>query len=123
MSMLLSISHFVQQLFLSLAKIRRQHNVIRNDEITHRTVATVIALATQPYLRTVLRFRLYLQLDLMTTRELQDYLAAEQRRVKVDVYVPAPPNSCSKKLEKPPPSPLKPEKSKPLKGEPSPPPE
>mgnify|MGYP007090274020 CR=1 FL=1 len=87
MSMLLSISHFVQQLFLSLAKIRRQHNVIRNDEVTHRTVATVIALATQPYLRTVLRFRLYLQLNLMTTRELQDYLAAEQRRVKVDVYV------------------------------------
>ena len=87
MSMLLSIFHFVQQLFLSLAKIRRQHNVIRNDEVTHRTVATVIALAAQPYLRTVLRFRLYLQLNLMTTRELQDYLAAEQRRVKVDVYV------------------------------------
>ena len=76
--------HLTEQLSLLFGEIGGKFHLIGDDEVAEGTVASVVALATQAYLRARLRFGLDLHLNLLAIGKRQDDLATQQGRIEVD---------------------------------------
>ena len=76
--------HLTEQLSLLFGEIGGKFHLIGDDEVAEGTVASVVALATQAYLRARLRFGLNLHLNLLAIGKRQDDLATQQGRIEVD---------------------------------------
>ena len=79
-------THLHEQLTLTVVELLGKPDIVGDDKVAIGAVATVVTLATQTDLGTILRTGLNLEFHFLTAAELDDYLTTEQSGVEVYVH-------------------------------------